>query len=56
MQCKECRRAMRRLVTQVTVAVKECAKCHSTKAAEDFYCDKRASDGLQVRPPTQCSI
>ena len=34
---------------QVTVHVKDCAKCHATKPALEFYCDKRASDGLQVR-------
>ena len=33
---------------QVTVAHKDCARCHTTKAAEGFYHDKHASDGLQV--------
>jgi hypothetical protein len=36
---------------QVTVAHKDCARCHTTKPAEEFYHDKHASDGLQVLRP-----
>ncbi len=37
------------VVLQVTVVQKDCARCHATRSAEEFYRDKHASDGLQAR-------
>ena len=39
-------------LSQVTVVQKDCARCHATRPADEFYRDKHASDGLQVKPAT----
>ena len=44
------------IVLQVTVVQKDCARCHATRSADEFYRDKHASDGLQARPTWFCGL